>query len=177
MKIRNKVMFGLLSSLLSVAAVAQAASYSKASRDKEGIFFKTKAVAGIMTIEGSMPFKEIKDASGAISITGDISKLTTGMTERDDHAKSTLKKNTVVFKLNKDHAKKGKHSVTGKLTLGGVTKDTTVQYQATGGKTINVTGVLSVNLKDFGIEPPCRLGVCVADKTDVVVKFAVTENP
>lgn len=177
MKIRSKVIFGLLSSALTVVTVAQAATYEKASVKKEGIYFKTKAVAGIMTIEGSMPFKEIKDKDGNIKLVGNISKLTTGMTERDDHAKSTLKKGTVEFVLGKDQAKKGKHSAKGKLTLGGVTKDTTVQYNATGDGTIKVTGTLSVNLKDFKIEPPCRLGVCVADKTDVAVIFAVKEKP
>jgi len=189
MKIRSKVTIGLISSALCVAALAHAASYKKTSAGT--ISFTTKAVAQMLTIEGTLPgVSDVRNEGGKLVLEADVSKLS--IHEKDEKADDTdnaRRDHALVTLKTKEHPKakfvvaadsvsvgKGKKG-TGTLTLGGKPHAKEFTYDAVekDGK-INVHAAFVVKLSEHGIEKPCKLGVCVSDDTEVEVNFSVAKE-
>jgi polyisoprenoid-binding protein YceI len=68
-------------------------------------------------------------------------------------------------------------SVTGRVTLRGVTKPMTVDLKIRGeGNAYKVSAQSALALRAFGIEPPCQLGVCVKDNVKLNFEFQAKES-
>src|SRR6186997_2747216 len=94
MKIRSKVTIGLLSSVMCVAALAHAVTgYKSAKAPGDGITFKTKAIGGAMTIDGTGPRFEFAEQvnGGVLLFKANLYDLKTGMKGRDEHLQQVLK--------------------------------------------------------------------------------------
>ena len=183
MKIRTKwIGVGLLSSALCIAAVAHA-GYKKAAGPNT-VQFKTKAIKGMVKINGSVPGLTVAQQEGDnLVFKAELHKISTGIGARDDHAKEALnvKKHPlaklVVPLKSVDEPKGGpvkNKPGRGDFTLNGVTKKLNFLYdvEEKGGKYL-VTGKFVIKLTDYGVEPPCKAGVCVEDKVQVVTNFAM----
>lgn len=184
MKIRSKVTIGLLSSVMCVAALAHAATgYKKTSGPKDGMTFKTKAIGGAMTIEGTGPrFEFAEEVKGKLVFTVNLFDLKTGMEGRDAHLQQVLQvKKSKDFKYAKLEVPVGSvglgtgKSGHGKFTINNKPAQLDFKYDAVKkGDKILVHAWFPVQLKKHGVEKICKLGVCVADTTDVDVNFALT---
>jgi polyisoprenoid-binding protein YceI len=127
---------------------------------------------------GAVMIDETTPANSKVSATIDPSLITTGVEERDTHLKSAdffdvAKYPTVTFvstSVTKSGA--GSYSVTGDLTMHGITKPVTLAltvsapFNHAGGVRRGIEATTSVNRKDFGINwefPGEGAGVVVGD--------------
>ena len=79
------------------------------------------------------------------------------------------------LKMPADH-QVAQASATGSFRLHGVTKRLEFKYRAKRmGSDYLVQGLTEVDIRDFGIEVPCYLGVCVHPKVKIKVKFKLRE--
>lgn len=109
----------------------------------------------------------------ATSIWADNEKLTGHLQSKDFFDVSTFPKATFVStKIDKGGEKGATHTVTGNLTLHGVTKG--VSFPATvkiEGDTVSVDSEFAINRKDFGLLYPGKQDDLIRD--DVVIKLAI----
>jgi polyisoprenoid-binding protein YceI len=116
--------------------------------------------------------------NGKVSVDIDTSSITVDPAQLNGHLKSPdffdvakFPKATFVSTSIKDGGEKGAtHTVTGNLTLHGVTKS--VSFPATiavAGDTVNATAEFSINRKDFGLVYPGKPDDLIRD--DVVIKL------
>lgn len=183
MKIRTKwIGAGLLSSALCIAAIAHA-GYEKAPGPNT-VQFKTKAIKGMVKINGSVPGLTVAQQEGSnLVFKAELHKISTGIGARDEHAKEALNVSKhpmakLVVPVSSVEEPKGgaikNKPGSGDFTLNGVTKKLKFLYdvEEKGGKYI-ITGKFQIKLTDYGVKPPCKAGVCVEDKVQVVAKFAM----
>jgi len=133
--------------------------------------FKVKHMM-ISNVKGSFPGLEgvlvenpVDPATSAIQATVDVSTLTTGDPQRDGHLKSAdffevEKFPTMTFKSTSVKPKgEGEYSVTGDLTLHGVTRPVTFAVEGPsapnkdpwGNTRIGLSATTKINRKDFGL--------------------------
>jgi polyisoprenoid-binding protein YceI len=133
---------------------------------------------------GTVTLDEVTPANAKVDATIDASSITTGVEERDTHLKSADFFNvaeypTIVFassSVTKSSATS--YSVTGNLTLHGVTKPVTLAFTASapfehaGGIRRGIEATTSVNRKDFGLAweyPGEGPGIVVGDNINVTI--------
>jgi polyisoprenoid-binding protein YceI len=133
---------------------------------------------------GTVTLDELTPANSQISATIDASSITTGVEERDTHLKSADFFNvatypTIAFvssRVTKSSA--ASYSVTGNLTMHGVTKPVTLAatvsapFNHAGGIRRGIEATTQVNRKDFGLVweyPGEGPGIVVGDNVRVTI--------
>lgn len=133
---------------------------------------------------GSVSLDDANPANSKINATLDINGITTGVEERDTHLKSpdffdTAKYPAITFVSTQvTRASATSYSVTGNLTMHGVTKPVTLAvtvslpFNHAGGIRRGIEATASVNRKDFGLRwefPGEGAGVVVGDTIQIIV--------
>jgi polyisoprenoid-binding protein YceI len=169
-------------SVLSISLVASAKLESVGDSELRAL---ANGPAGmkIQTESGGLKTEE-KD--GKVTITAPLTNIKTGIGLRDKHLRNYLKTDkhpnaTLVVERSKlklpDDKKTTRGSATGKLTLNGVTKDHKFTYKAKRtGSDYHVQGLSEIDIRDYKIEVPCYLGVCVKPDVKIKVKFKLRDN-
>jgi polyisoprenoid-binding protein YceI len=165
--------------------VAIAAHAAMARVETPAVEFLATATAGLK-VHGESPDLSASEANGALTLTAAIAGLKTGIGLRDTHLKkyleaekypsATLVVDRSTLKIPDDNATVAAEA-TGQLTIHGVTRPTTFQYEAKRtGSDYLVQGKLHVSLPDFKIEQPCFLGVCVENQIKVKAKLRLRDQ-
>ncbi len=122
---------------------------------------------------GAVTLDEATPANSKVNVTIDVSSITTGVEERDTHLKGpdffdVAKYPVITFaSISFSKSSSTSYSVTGNLTMHGVTKPVTLAVTApppfnhAGGIRRGIEATTSVNRKDFGLlwEFPARVPV------------------
>jgi len=164
--------------LLSVAAHAALSSATDAK-----VVFDATGPAGL-GIEGTTSDLQAAESNGNLTLTVNLTRLTTGIGVRDKHTKETYLQvptypTTVLVVARSALAvptgdQKAEATVPGTLTLHGQTHPVSVHYDAKRDASgIVVHGGFHVNMNDFGIQVPSYLGVTVKPGVEVHATFHV----
>ncbi len=147
--------------------------------------FAAKGPGGLK-IEGKTGDVKASEADGKVSVTVNLASLKTGIDLRDEHMRKALETDkcptsTLVVERSKltvpAEGEEKSGSADGQLTLHCQTKPVKVSYTAkTAGGIRSVNGSTSINMKDFGIEPPTYSGVGVKPEVAVNVSFLVKDE-
>jgi polyisoprenoid-binding protein YceI len=176
---------------LTFAGVSSWAAFSGNQSDQDVISFKTRAgVGGVLDIkiDGAATGVVASERNGTLVIKAPVDSFDTGNGGRDKHLRNTLKSKEHPFvaltvqrsklpKLADGQSKEG--SFDGAMSIAGKTKTIPVKYRAQRtGRDYKVQAMFFVNIKDFGIEPPCQGPVCVEPKVTIAVKsFVLHDEP
>jgi polyisoprenoid-binding protein YceI len=173
LKMRSAYFAAVISSVLTVAAVASA----KYAAQNPKIQVHAKGPAG-MSIEGVSSTLKIDEDDNNVRFKTFLNTIDTKNSKRNDHMQDRLeakKHGTIVLSVAKSaiDAKKG-GSVPGKLTFHGVEKDVTVKYEVSGkhvhaGFGFDVTKH-GVKEEDLCFEPKTK-SICAKTHVDVEVDF------
>ncbi len=177
--------------ILAATAVAVALSFSLAASAKfvgigdNDVKFLAVGPAG-MKINGTGDKLKAKEKDGKITVSVPLSSLETGIGLRDKHLKKYLHAGdhpdailVVERRKLKEPADKKtiKGSATGDFTLNGKTKPVRFRYKAKRtGSDYHVQGRATIDIRDFDIEVPCYLGVCVKPNVKIAVKFKLRDQ-
>lgn len=141
---------------------------------------------------GTVNLDEATPANSKISATIDVNSITTGVEERDTHLKGVdffdvAKYPTITFvSTNVSKSNATSYSVTGNLTMHGVTKPVTLAVTASppfhhaGGIRRGIEATTSVNRKDFELRwefPGEGDGVVVGDKIQITINAELVLQP
>ena len=139
-----------------------------------------------MKINGKGDKLKASEANGKIKISVPIDSLETGIGLRDKHLKRDLHAadhpdailEVERSKLKEPEDKKtSSGSAKGKFTLNGKTKEISFRYKAKRtGSDYHVQGRATVDIRDYDIEVPCYLGVCVKPEVKIAVKFKLRDK-
>jgi polyisoprenoid-binding protein YceI len=141
---------------------------------------------------GTVLLDEATPANSKINATVDVNSITTGVEERDTHLKGpdffdAAKYPAITFvstSFGKSSATS--YSVTGDLTMHGVTKPVTLAVTApppfnhAGGVRRGIEAALSVNRKDYGLRweyPGEGAGVVVGDNIQITIDAELVLQP
>jgi|CXWL01.1.fsa_nt_gi polyisoprenoid-binding protein YceI len=155
----------------------------------ENITGVTTVVSGTLVTDVAAPAK-----GGSADVTVDLAQVKTGVDKRDEHMRSadfldTAKFPTASFQLTSleikgDPRAAGGATATGKgkLTIKGVTREISVpvkvafrplddKLKALGytGDVLRVTGKFSIQLSDFGIKVPAKLGQKISNTVEISI--------
>lgn len=141
---------------------------------------------------GSIVLDEATPTNSKINASIDVNSITTGVEERDTHLKGpdffdTAKYPTITFVSTSVHRSSATlYSVTGNLTMHGVTKPVTLAvtvsppFHHAGGIRRGIEGTTSVNRKDFGLRwefPGEGDGVVVGDSIQITINAELVLQP
>jgi len=141
---------------------------------------------------GTVSLDEATPANSQISAAIDVSSITTGVEERDTHLKSAdffdvAKYPAITFvSTSVSRSSAASYSVTGNLTMHGVTKPVTLAVTASppfnhaGGIRRGIEATTSVNRKDFGLRwefPGEGAGVVVGDNIEITINAELVLQP
>jgi polyisoprenoid-binding protein YceI len=141
---------------------------------------------------GSVTLDEATPANSKVDATIDASLITTGVEERDTHLKSedffdVAKYPTIAFVSSSvTRSSATSYSMTGNLTMHGVTKPVTLAFTASapfehaGGIRRGIEATTSVNRKDFGLlweYPGEGPGIVVGDNIKVTIDAELMLQP
>lgn len=141
---------------------------------------------------GTVMLDEAAPANSKINATIDINSITTGVEERDTHLKSpdffdVAKYPAITFvSTGVSRSSATSYSVTGDLTMHGVTKPVTLAVTASppfnhaGGIRRGIEATTLVNRKDFGIRwefPGEGAGVVVGDNIQITINAELVLQP
>jgi polyisoprenoid-binding protein YceI len=171
--------------LLAASTVSLAASATLVDAGDVDVRFLAKGPAG-MKINGEGGDLTASEKDGKVKITVPVDNLKTGSGLRDRHLKKYLEAGTypqatlivdrssLKFPENdKTVRSKGK----GDFTLHNVTKKLSFEYKALRtGSDYHVQALATVDIRDYGIEVPCYLGVCVDPDIKIKVKFKLRDK-
>lgn len=153
--------------------------------DKPEVKFTAKGPAGLK-IEGTGDNLTADDDGKRILLKASVQNLKTGIGLRDNHTRkyleaekfpeATLKVDRSALKFPEDQ-KKSEGDASGKFKLHGVEKDVSFHYTAERhGSDLIVNGSTKIDIRDYGIEKPCYLGVCTDTDVRIAVKFKLREG-
>lgn len=139
-----------------------------------------------MKINGKSDDLSATEKDGKVVITAPLTDLKTGIglrdkhlrgyLETDKHPKATLSVDKGKLKLP-DDKKTVRGSATGDFTMHGVTKPVKFTYKAKRtGSDYHVQGLTDIDIRDFKVEVPCYLGVCVKPDIKIKVKFKLRDK-
>ncbi len=171
-------------SVLAVAALAAASTLAGGAAARlvsigtPAVSFQAIGPAG-MKIDGTASQLTAAERDGKVVVTVPLTNLKTGISLRDKHLRgyldtahhpdATLSVERSKLKLPDDN-QTVTASATGAFTLHGVTKPLAFTYRAKRtGSDYHVQALATVDIRRFGVEVPCYLGVCV--KPDVKLKL------
>jgi polyisoprenoid-binding protein YceI len=141
---------------------------------------------------GTVTLDEATPSNSKVAVTVDVSSITTGVEERDTHLKGPdffdAAKYPVITFVSTSFTKSSatSYSVTGNLTMHGVTKPVTLAVTApppfnhAGGTRRGIEATTSVNRKDFGLRwefPGEGAGVVVGDNIDITIDAELVLQP
>lgn len=173
-----------LSTLLAAGTVALTADAKLSSVGKGQVNFLAIGPAGLK-INGHGSGLKASEEGGKLVVTAPVNNLKTGIGLRDDHLKNKYLKVHTPAKLvvDKDKLKFPEDNKTveggthGEFTLAGKTKKIPFSYKVKRtGSDYHVQGRATINIKDYGIEQPCYLGVCVDEEVKIAVKFKLRDS-
>jgi len=171
--------------VLAASTVSLAASATLEDAGDVDVRFLAKGPAG-MKINGEGGDLTASEKGGKIKITVPVDNLKTGIGLRDRHLKKyleagTYKKATLVVERSAlkfpGNDKTVRSKSKGEFTLHNVTKTLSFEYKALRtGSDYHVQALATVDIRDYGIEVPCYLGVCVDPDVKIKVKFKLREK-
>lgn len=141
---------------------------------------------------GTVMLDEATPANSKVNVTIDVSSITTGVEERDTHLKGpdffdVAKYPVITFvSISFDKSSATSYSVTGNLTMHGVTKPVTLAVTASppfnhaGGIRRGIEATTSVNRKEFGLLwefPGEGAGVVVGDNIKITIGAELVLQP
>ena len=139
-----------------------------------------------MKINGNSSELAADEKDGKLTLTAPLTNLKTGIGLRDKHLRGYLHtdshpKATLIVDRSKLKApaegQTSEGTATGDFTLNGVTKPLKFKYKAKRtGSDYHVQGMSEVNIKNYGIEQPCYLGVCVDPTVKLKVAFKLRDK-
>lgn len=166
-------------SALALTSFALAGQAALQSIDKADIQIEAVAKPGLGAFQGACDAVSAKEEGGKIVFTAELGKgLKMGL--RDKHTREAFrvaKHNKATLVVDKSKVKvpgdkqKVDGTVTGDLTLNGVTKPVKVKYSAsrTGSDLHIKDASFNFNYTEFGVEKICKLAVCVEPQVKVNV--------
>jgi polyisoprenoid-binding protein YceI len=174
-----------LAAAAAALSFALAASADLASIGGADVQFRAIGPAG-MKIDGTSEKLSASEADGKLKIVAPLTNLKTGIGLRDKHLRGYLKTDkhpeaTLVVERSKLKVPGDNQTVTGKargdFTLNGVTKPIDFRYQAKRtGSDYHVQGLAKIDIRDFKVEVPCYLRVCVEPEVSISVKFKLRDK-
>ncbi len=141
---------------------------------------------------GTVVLDEATPANSKITATLDVNAITTGVEERDTHLKSpdffdAAKYPAIAFvSTGVSRSSTTSYSVTGNLTMHGVTKPVTLAVTASppfnhaGGIRRGIEATTSINRKDFGLRwefPGEGAGIVVGDHVQITINAELVLQP
>ena len=176
------VLFGVAT--LSLAGLADAGLH-RLSDQAAKAHFHASGPAG-MAIDGSTSDVTVNDDGTNVKVVVALANLATGVNLRDEHTRNkylevgkfpnaTLTVPRGALKFPADGAT-STGDAQGTMNIHGKDKAVTFHYQATKkGAAIAVSGSVSVDITDFGINVPSYLGVTVKKDVSIDVAFAAAD--
>lgn len=171
--------------VLAGLTLSVAASATLEDAGDVDVSFLAKGPAG-MSIRGQASDLKAKEADGSVKITVPVSDLKTGIGLRDRHLKKDLEVSqypdaTLVVKRSDltfpENDKDVRARATGDFTLHGVTKQLKFNYKALRtGSDYHVQALATIDIRDYKVEVPCYLGVCVDPEVKLKVKFKLRDK-
>lgn len=162
----------------SVFAIAAAPAGFTLKSGTSQVAFEAKGPGGLK-IEGKSTELSVKDEGEKLRVVVPLAKLDTGIELRNQHMRDkyleTGKHPTAELVVDKkDALAKPSGTLTGQLTLHGVTKPVSIQYTWTqNGAHYDVKGSGALKLDDFGITQPGYLGVTVSKDIGFRLSFGL----
>jgi polyisoprenoid-binding protein YceI len=139
-----------------------------------------------MKINGTSNDLSVAEKDGKLLVTAPLTNLKTGIGLRDKHLRNYLHTDqhpNASLLIERDKLKLPAEGQTventsiGQFTLNGVTKPVKFRYKAKRmGSDYLVQGMSELNIKEFAIEQPCYLGVCVDPNVKLKVAFKAREK-
>lgn len=184
MKTRRRAL--LVASTLGVVLLAAGLVDAKLVRTGEAaVAAHIKATAGINFDARTTDLRVSESADGIITLVVPLATLQTGIGRRDKDMKdklqvdrfpaAELKVQRAALKFPDDGKEVGA-SAPATLSLHGQTRPVTIGYKARrAGSSYSVQGSTAIDMRDFGIEPPTRLGLKVQPQVAIAVRFQLTD--
>jgi polyisoprenoid-binding protein YceI len=183
--------------LLSVPSLAETSKWDFDSENSSAEFVckhvMVTNVRGMMhKVSGSVVLDETTPASSKVNATLDVSTISTGVEERDTHLKSpdffdVAKFPQITFvSTTVTKASATSYSVTGNLTMHGITKPVTLAvtvsapFKHAGGMRRAFEATTSVNRKDFGLTweyPAEGAGIVVGNTVKISLDVEAVQAP
>lgn len=174
-----------LAALAALTTVALVASATLKSIGTAQVGFLAIGPAGLK-INGHSRDLSASEKDGKLTVVAPLTHLKTGISlrdrhlrgylETDKHPNATLTVQRSKLKIPADH-NVAHGSAVGRFTMHGVTKPVTFRYLAKRtGSDYHVQGLTHIDIRDFGVEVPCYLGVCVHPDVKIKVKFKLRET-
>jgi len=174
--------------ILSAAALLAVAATSDARLADTGtasIRFRATGPAGL-AIDGQTSDFRATEQDDILRLTVPLGNLQTGLDLRDRHLREYLETSkypdaTLEVSRGKlrfpEDGKAARSSASGTLTLHGTSQSWYFNYQVKRiGSEYLVQGLGNLDIRDFGIEVPCYLGVCVDPHVKLNVKFKLIDR-
>lgn len=181
-EIHRRVLGSALAVPLLVTSLALASFVGTGSSE---VAFRAKGPAGL-TINGASHQLTTRTKDGKLLLVAPLAPLKTGIGLRDHHLRKYLE--TAKYpearlevalsslKLPED-GKTSQGAFSGKLKLHGVEKPLAVKYRLQrSGSRYEAQGLARLDIRDFEIEVPCYLGVCVDPEVNLKVKFSMKKQ-
>ncbi len=173
----------LLSTLVLALSSPSIAAFK--SKGEPEVGFVAVGPAGLK-INGKTSKLTAVERDEVLSVKVPLTNLETGIGLRDKHLRKYLdvaKYPTAALNVRRSQLKvpeDGKSSsgrATGAFTLHGTTKQLPFKYQMKRkGPSYWVRGTSSLDIRDYGIEVPCYLGICVEPTVKLDVKFQLEDR-
>jgi polyisoprenoid-binding protein YceI len=180
--IRRSILVTLALSVFSVSLIASAKLRSIGDADVRALALGPAGMK--INCRSSQLRAEEKD--GKLVITAPLTDIKTGIGLRDRHLRGYLKTDkhpnaTLVVDKSKlelpDNAKTTSGKASGQLSMHGVTRPVRFSYKANRtGSDYHVQGLTEIDLRDYKVEIPCYLGVCVKPEVKIKVKFKLRDK-
>lgn len=151
---------------------------------KPSVRFLAVGPAGLK-IDGHSSLLSAEENKSVIEVTTPLTHLYTGISLRDHHLRgyletdkypsATLAVSRSALKLPQDR-QTIEAQATGRFTLHGVSRSVPFRYKALRtGSDYHVQGLMQIDIRDYKVEVPCFLGVCVHPVVKIKVKFKLRE--
>lgn len=174
-----------LATLTALGSVALVASARLNSIGAAEVGFLAVGPAGLK-INGHSDKLSASEKDGKLSVVAPLTHLKTGISLRDGHLRhylDTEKYSNATLSVERSKLETpadnqvAQGSAVGRFTMHGVTKPVKFRYRAKRtGSDYHVQGLTQIDIRDFGVEVPCYLGVCVHPDVKIKVKFKLRET-
>lgn len=172
----------------AVALVPCAADAAFVGRTGAKATFTASGPAGMSIVGTTSDLVVTEDAQGGVAVTVKLGALTTGMSLRDKHMREKYLEvqtyPTAVLRVARSALKlpapgqSGAFDAPGTMTLHGTTKPVTVHYSARNDapSAYAVTGSLTLDMTDYGVQKPSYMGLTVKPSVDIAVAFTADDK-
>jgi hypothetical protein len=174
-----------LASFAAALSFALGASADLKSIGNPDVQFLAVGPAGLK-INGTSNQLKASESDGKLKLTAPLTNLKTGIGLRDKHLRGYLETEkfpNATLEIDRDKLKvPGDNatvnaSATGKFTMHGVTKPIKFDYRAKRtGSDYHVQGKTQIDMRDFKVEVPCYLGVCVEPDVKIKIRLKLRDK-